>query len=49
MDKINEYIENQLDFKFKFSIDIFYLSRIKKWIKHVKNSTKPIWGKRNSR
>lgn len=37
MDKINKYIENQLDFKFKFSIDIFYLSRIKKWIRIKKN------------
>ena len=37
MDRINEYIETQLDFEFEFEIDIFYLKRIKKWIKHVNN------------
>lgn len=37
MNNLEEQIDSQLDFKFEFEIDIFYLKRIKKWIKHVRS------------
>jgi len=37
MNNLEEQIDSQLDFKFEFEIDIFYLKRIKKWFKKKKN------------
>ena len=46
MDRINEYIENQLDFEFEFEIDLFGKETIKKNIKKWKKKIGSIFSKK---